>query len=110
VVRAHSTRILSRQNSFVASKTATKQHHRKDLEFCRQKCDSDLNTTEQLRSVAAGQFWWQLAEALRSRKRRTIPLPFRHRHADRIASHAIDQALKHSIASHRCGRGVHSRA
>ncbi len=39
-VRAVSIGILSRQDSSVASKSATKQHRRKDLEFCRQKCDA----------------------------------------------------------------------
>ena len=38
-VRARAIRVLSRQNSFVTSKTATKHRSGKDLEFCRQKCD-----------------------------------------------------------------------
>jgi hypothetical protein len=46
-VRAGSSRVLSRQNSFVASKSATKRYRYKDLEFCRQKRDLRGNATRQ---------------------------------------------------------------
>jgi hypothetical protein len=51
---------LSRQNGPGASKTTIKRYHRKEFEFCRQKCALVENATETRRASVRSARWMSI--------------------------------------------------